>query len=300
MSRIYPINVNDYPRLSQDEEKQYLSQFKNPKSKEDKQAACDVLVCHNIGLIYSVINNACKDEPQKKADMVSYGVEGFIIALDKYDMESNAKLTTYAYNWVFKKVIEGKRADTLVRFPESIWDGIAKYTVVSERFHDVNDEWPTNKPFSDECCDGYISDMEKALVVDAENPMALSTYKLVVTALEKKTMLSFDSPIADGSQTTLEEVVEDKKASLEDDFRDERQAKLRRAIDIEFEKMGESIGKKGNDAIDIFKLKLQGLSSAEIQRRLGMTRGVERTLEKKGLEFLQKSPVLRELALQLC
>lgn len=300
MSKIYPINVNEYPRLSQEEEKQYLAQYKSPKSKEEKQAACDVLVCHNMGLIYSVINNACKDDNQKKADMVSYGVEGFIIALDKYDMDSNAKLTTYAYNWVFKKVIEGKRAETLVRFPESICDGISKYTALSEKYHSIYGVWPTNKPFSDECSNGYISDMEKALVVDAENPMTLSTYKLVVTALEKRTMLSFDSPISPDSQTTLEEIIEDKKASSEDDLQEERQAKLRRAIDMEFERMGDFIGKKGDDAINIFKLKLQGLKSAEIQRRLGMTRGVERNLEKKGLEFLQRSPVLRELAQQLC
>lgn len=299
MSKIYPINVNEYPRLSQEEEKQYLAQFKNPKSKEEKQTARDMLVCHNMGLIYSVINNVCKDEYQEKADMVSYGVEGFIIALDKYDMESNAKLTTYAYNWVFKKVLEGHRAESLVRFPENVWDGIAKYTAMSNKFHNLYGTWPTNKPFSDECGGTYISDMEKALVVDAENPMTLSMYKLVVAALEKKNMLSFDSPVGDDNGATLGDFIEDKKTSF-CNHADAHQEELRSAIDSEFVKMGAYIGKKGDDVIAIFKLKLQGLSSAEIQRKLGMTRGVERTLERKGLEFLQNSSVLKKLAQQMC
>ena len=294
MTRRMPIDVTNYPRLSAEDETKYIMQYQNATNKESKQEACDVLVYHNMGLIYKVINAVCK-EPRDRDDLVSYGVEGFILAIGKYDLNSNAKLTTYAYNWIFKKVVEGKRANHLVQFPENIWDGISKYYKAAEKYRLLNDAEPTNRPFSDEAGFGFVSDMERMLVLDAEEPMTLSQYKSIISAIDKLGTQSIDAPVSEDNESNLSDYIEDKTITS-NNFQNELSFALQEA----FEKMGKAFGSKGSNAIKIFNLKLQGLSSAEIQRELNISRSVERTLEAKGMEFLRNSANLRELSLEIC
>lgn len=286
----YKFNTAEYPVLTNEDEKKYIFICKSSDSKAEKQEAIDKLVYHNMGLVYSCINkmnlNGTSCQPD---DLVSYGVEALLQAISKYDAESEARFSTYAYMRVMKKVIEGYRENTkLISLPDYVWDGLMQFNKAMDKFKKENNTEATYLPFSDEN-NGIMSDMERILTTDTENPMKLSAYKNIVTAYQNGWMESLD--------VSKESSKNDKAVSLIDTIEDksysDEAGDILMALENEFKNI--VLENKGDKIVEVLKLKLQGLKSSEIQRKLGLTRAVENGLEKKGMQFLQNSAELKQL-----
>lgn len=286
----YKFNTAEYPALTSVDEKKYIFICKSSDSKTEKQEAIDKLVYHNMGLVYSCINKMnLKGTSCQPDDLVSYGVEALLQAISKYDAESEARFSTYAYMRVMKKVIEGYRENTkLISLPDYVWDGLMQFNKAMDKFKKENNAEATYLPFSDEN-NGIMSDMERILTTDTENPMKLSTYKNIVTAYQNGWMESLD--------VSKESSKNDKAVSLIDTIEDKSYSDgtgdILIALENEFKNI--ALENKGDKIVEVLKLKLQGLKSSEIQRKLGLTRAVENGLEKKGMQLLQNSAELKQL-----
>lgn len=292
----YKFNVAEYPVLTSDDEKKYIFICKTSNNAEEKQEATDKLVYHNMGLVYSCVNKMnYKGTSCKPEDLISYGVEALLQAIVKYDINSEARFSTYAYMRVMKRVIEGYRENSkLISLPDYVWDGLMQFSKAMDQFKKENSVEATYLPFSDEN-NGVMSDMEKALVANAENPMKLSTYKNVVTAYQNGWMESLDvakeNKKGEGCMLLID-TIEEKVVEEVDNSND-----ILVALNNEFASILSL--NRGDKIVEILKLKLKGLKSSEIQRELGMTRAVENGLEKKGMQFLQNSPALKQLWVEL-
>ena len=136
----YKFNTAEYPALTSVDEKKYIFICKSSDSKTEKQEAIDKLVYHNMGLVYSCINKMnLKGTSCQPDDLVSYGVEALLQAISKYDAESEARFSTYAYMRVMKKVIEGYRENTkLISLPDYVWDGLMQFNKAMDKFKKEN------------------------------------------------------------------------------------------------------------------------------------------------------------------
>lgn len=288
----YKFSLEEYPVLSKEEEKNYFYEYNNATNETEKQDAIDALVYHNMGLVFSCINKMNFSNSTCKADdLVSYGVEALMIAINKYDANSEARFSTYAYNWVWKKVIEGYRVNTkMISVPDYVWEGLIQFSKAMENFKKDNGEKASYLPFSDEN-NGIMSDMERIMTCNNEKPVSLSTYKNIVSAYQNGQLKSLDEKADDSAdkETPLVDMIADKKANSANN--------ISIIMQEEFAKLYSE--KKGAEIVKVLELKLEGLKSSEIQRKLGLTRSKEVGLEKKGMEFLQNSKVLREVWLCL-
>ncbi len=291
----YKFNTAEYPVLTSEDEKKYIFVCKSSNSNAEKQEAIDKLVYHNMGLVYSCINKMnFKGTSCRPDDLVSYGVEALIKAISKYDAESEARFSTYAYMRVMKKVIEGYRENTkLISLPDYIWDGLMQFTKAMDKFKKENNVDATYLPFSDEN-NGVMSDMERILATNAENPMKLSTYKNVVAAYQNGWMESLDVAKESNKNDKTISLID----TIEDKSCDNGSNDILATLENEF--INIAALSKGDKIVEVLRLKLQGMKSSEIQRKLGLTRAVENGLEKKGMQYLQNSAELKQLWSSLC
>ena len=291
----------DYSILTVEEERRYLISYKFSNDEKIRQKCKDELIYHNMGLIYKIILEAVNKNPRLDPnELISYGVEGMIIALDRFDESLGWRFTTYAYNWVFKQVQVGIHETALIKLPEYIHDGISKFSKERNRLKALLDREPTYKPFSIDAIDDdekemCMSELEEVLVYGNKQIMTPSTYKAVVEAWEAQNMVSLNSAVYDG---------EGKKTEIQDYFEDAEEEKRRRnndakkTIQAELENLRnyyKDRGDNGDLIAKIFEMKLESTPVSEICKTLKIDRTKERYLESKGAEFLSKSQGLKYL-----
>lgn len=274
-------------KLNKEEEKEYLTIYQTSNNEKLKEEALNKLISNNVALIYSIINRVIiNNYGFKKDDLFSYGVEGLIYAASKFNLNTEVKFSTYAYNWINKKVIEGYREMVaVIRLPDYVWDGLTTFTKKMKEVESLYEIEATYIPFSDQN-NGQKSIME-ALLTDEflDNPMTLNTYKSVVEAYENRFVLSLDSYFdnGDNDKTLLDTIASNDHNDLASTIRNEL---LRLSKDNEM-------------LYCVIDLKLQGYKSAEIERKLNITRAKERYLEEKAFACLRNSDLLKEMCLNM-
>lgn len=69
---------------------------------EDRDANRELIINANIRLVVTIAKTY--DSKDKFMDFINEGVEGLMIAVDKYDPNNPAKFSTYASNWIMAKM----------------------------------------------------------------------------------------------------------------------------------------------------------------------------------------------------
>lgn len=69
---------------------------------EDRDANRELIINANIRLVVTIAKTY--DSKDKFMDFINEGVEGLMIAIDKYDPNNPAKFSTYASNWIMAKM----------------------------------------------------------------------------------------------------------------------------------------------------------------------------------------------------
>lgn len=300
ISLVCPINTKEYQVLSKEEERRILVTHHYSCDEEVKQQCVDLLVYHNMGMVYKmVLDITNKDDRMDPNGLISYAVEGLIIAINKFDLNNDVKFVTYAHDWILKKIILGCHENTMIRLPEYVYDNLNKFGKKRVELTRKLGREPTYKPYSVDAIDEYernkyMSELEEVLVYGEHPAMTASVYKTVCEAWETQNLYSLNTMIDNGDgdkPCELMDTIEDKSIEKRN-----REDEARAAIKDEFKKLRvhfNSIKEGQGDLIyKIWQAKLSQKTSTTIAKELGLKREEERALEGKGREYLQNSPAL--------
>ena len=290
----YGVKTKDYPLLNRAEEIQCLTDY-HSSDEEVKKAAKDKLILHNMGLIYK----ECHKYERTKVDpdeLVSYGVEGLVNAIDRFDLKCGVKFSTYATSWIKKGIRSGYHNSALVQYPEYIWEGMVRLASLREKFVAEHGREPSYKPCSlDVDFNGDLSDMEEAMKNDSRySPTA---YKLVVQAWEQKTFLSFDQPINNSKDTNemyLEEIVCDENGYCIEEDRTKAIA-IKALYDCIKEIANTPTVTDRFNVARILTLLASGSTVEEMMESTGFSQERVYALMRRGKIFLQRSKILKDL-----
>lgn len=124
--------------LSREEEIELGRLWKEEGDVDAKQK----LMAYNQLLVYSIARNVCKN-PAQMQDFVDEGMIGLSAAIDHYDPNKGYRLSTIAYPWIKKVMIEYLYgdADTMVRRPHNYQIG-SNINKISSKFFMENGRYP--------------------------------------------------------------------------------------------------------------------------------------------------------------
>lgn len=276
------IYAANYKVLSSEEEKNLIRSYRESFDSEVKELCKQELILSNLRLIYSVINKTTSDLLARE-ELLSYGVEGVIDAIDKYDLNSEARFSTYAYNWILKRVKEGNRkASWVFDIPEDVYYGYVRFCKVFNDFKEKYGYEPTYYAI-----EGDESEMMEILCHDQADPMSFGFYKRVVAAYESRYTDSLDKEIdreGNNSITLADTIACKQKDEPYKDYLYEVIENMKTDL-----KDGELISQ-------VILMKAQGLLGPAIQEKLNIkSRAVYRRLENAGKQYLLNDETLREL-----
>lgn len=91
----YLRNIKRYKVLNRDEERELIT-----RAKQGDDLAKDQIICCNIRLVASIVLKHYRYREIPELDLIQEGTFGLIKALEKYDLNTNYKFSTYAYSWI--------------------------------------------------------------------------------------------------------------------------------------------------------------------------------------------------------
>lgn len=91
----YLRNIKRYKVLNRDEERNLIA-----RAKQGDDLAKDQIICCNIRLVASIVLKHYRHREIPELDLIQEGTFGLIKALEKYDLNTNYKFSTYAYSWI--------------------------------------------------------------------------------------------------------------------------------------------------------------------------------------------------------
>lgn len=95
------LNDSKYAHYTVTQEKETFNQYNSLTDKSKKINLRNEIIEHNLLLVRKIISKyrylPFILEPN---DLYSYGVEGLMVAIDKFDIDKQVKFSTYAYFWI--------------------------------------------------------------------------------------------------------------------------------------------------------------------------------------------------------
>lgn len=133
------INDNDYKVLTDKEEIKIFKDFEHNKNIKNK------IICHNLKLIINIAKKySTSDIPLD--NLISYGIEGINIAIEKYDYKKGYKFSTYATFWIETYMKNGIRNEkNIIKIPLSTIKDAKKYYKEYNNILIKNKEKPNDK-----------------------------------------------------------------------------------------------------------------------------------------------------------
>lgn len=87
--------IKRYKVLNRDEERNLIT-----RAKQGDDLAKNQIICCNIRLVASIVLKHYRHREIPELDLIQEGTFGLIKALEKYDLNTNYKFSTYAYSWI--------------------------------------------------------------------------------------------------------------------------------------------------------------------------------------------------------
>lgn len=276
------IETANYPILNNDETNKLIATYQSSNDEALKNATKEKIVLHNMRLVYSVIKDVTRGNRSYYSDLVSYGAEGVMTALDKYDLNSEASFPTYAYNWIRKKVYDAyRKISNTIAIPSDVYEDLNRFTKAYAKFIEEN----LRKPTFEYCYDDEESELMTILCHDENDPMPIARYKKAVDAFNSRIFKSYDDPIGnDGDDViTLGDCIADKKQEDNSQYFYDAIENMKEELD------------DGDMVAQVILLKVEGYKGSDIAKKLDISRGIYRKLEKEGFEYLKNNENLRQI-----
>ena len=169
---IYFNDAGEYPLLSREEEKNYVTQMQKwsgnkakcgMRTRQNGQRAREVLIRSNLRLVIKLAKEY-QFLGLDLADLINEGNLGLMKAVDKYDPTKGAKLSYYATFWI-KQSITRALANTsrTVRLPVGVVNQKMKILKFIDSFQRKNDR----KPNTEEVAEKFgLSEIRAALLME--------------------------------------------------------------------------------------------------------------------------------------
>lgn len=256
----YLRNIKRYKVLNRDEERNLIT-----RAKQGDDLAKDQIICCNIRLVASIVLKHYRYREIPELDLIQEGTFGLIKALEKYDLNTNYKFSTYAYSWI-KQFIDrflltkGRN----IYIPIKMQEKIKEYRKKELEFENKYKRKPTYEEISN--ITGYDQ----------------STIQLIEANLSDS--ISYDAQINTDEDNSFLDLIPDKNKTPDEIYLEKSQKQ------ILFKAINEaSLTAREKDVIQRrfgFNGKIQTLES--IGNIYGLSRERVRIIEKNALTKLQK------------
>ena len=187
----YLWEIGKYPILSKEEEQSLFYRLKNGDN-----SAREVLINSNLRLVASIAKMYI-NRGLSYLDLIQEGNIGLIIAIDKYDVNTFNRFSTYAYYWIvlyIQRAIANKGRN--IRIPVYKNDAINKYRMVVLKLETLLGRTPT--------------------VSEIANDMKVSIKEVEKLCLLQKDTANLNEVVSNDSNTELEEIVICNNDNLDD------------------------------------------------------------------------------------
>lgn len=254
--------ISGYRLLTSDEERTYITQ-----AQQGNTEARDIMIKHNLKLVVD-ISKSFMNRGVEIEDLIQEGTEGLMLAIEKFDLDTNFKFSTYSYYWIMQRVYKSVQSKSRnIRVPAYIHSLINKIIVAKDTL--IEKELPPT-----------IENITNFLNEDIE--------KVKVAYSHINWDLSWDFTLDDsvGIQDSFEQqtFVTPDKACLQNDFEKVRRNAIADALDTLSERAQEVLTLRyGLDEPD----SLKGRTLKEVSEILGVSKERIRQIEKRALETLQ-------------
>lgn len=256
----YLRNIKRYKVLNRDEERNLIT-----RAKQGDALAKDQIICCNIRLVASIVLKHYRYREIPELDLIQEGTFGLIKSLDKYDLNTNYKFSTYAYSWI-KQFIDrflltkGRN----IYIPIKMQQKIKEYRKKELEFENKHKRKPTCEEISN--ITGYDQ----------------STIQLIEANLSDS--ISYDAQINTDEDNSFLDLIPDKNKTPDEIYLEKSQKQ------ILFKAINEAgLTAREKDVIQRrfgFNGKIQTLES--IGNIYGLSRERVRIIEKNALTKLQK------------
>lgn len=187
----YLDEIGKYPILSKEEEQGLFYRLNSGDN-----SAREVLINSNLRLVVSIAKMYI-NRGLSYLDLIQEGNIGLIIAIDKYDVNTFNRFSTYAYYWIvlyIQRAIANKGRN--IRIPVYKNDAINKYRVVVLKLETLLGRTPT--------------------VSEIANDMKVSIKEVEKLCLLQKDTANLNEVVSNDSNTELEEIVICNNDNLDD------------------------------------------------------------------------------------
>ena len=114
------------PALTKDQEAELFKLMEEGTPKQREQAREDI-INHNYGLVFTIASRYYLSTMPKE-DLVQEGMQGLMMAADKFEYKRGYKFSTYAYWWIYQKIFRAMREQsTVIYIPSHAWDKISAF-----------------------------------------------------------------------------------------------------------------------------------------------------------------------------
>lgn len=187
----YLWEIGKYPILSKEEEQSLFYRLKNGDN-----SAKEMIINSNLRLVANIAKMYI-NRGLSYLDLIQEGNIGLIIAIDKYDVNTLNKFSTYAYYWIvlyIQRAIANKGRN--IRIPVYKNDAINKYRMVVLKLETLLGRTPT--------------------VSEIANDMKVSIKEVEKLCLLQKDTANLNEVVSNDSNTELEEIVICNNDNLDD------------------------------------------------------------------------------------
>lgn len=142
-ARIFLNELSQYEVLSKDRERQLLMQYNNG----DKKAK-DLLIKHNLKLVVSIAKKYIGNELEL-TDLIQEGTFGLITSIEKFNVNTKYKLSTYAMWWIRQSIQRSIHDKGLIiKLPVHANEKILKIKKATQEFIRMHNRKPTDEELS--------------------------------------------------------------------------------------------------------------------------------------------------------
>ena len=144
---------NEYGVLSKEDELKYLLLYRYSADDDIAQEVKDKIIKSHFKLVRKCVKkHKRKTWTLNEDDLFQIGVIGLMKAMDKFDISSGNRLSTFAVPWIRQAIVrEIRQNDKTIRIPDYMWDQISKIFRLDAFFHQGNERNLTYKELAEIC-----------------------------------------------------------------------------------------------------------------------------------------------------
>lgn len=264
-----------YPRLTAAEEAKLFRKWKRTKSPAIKRA----ILLANLRYVVAIALGY-RFYPVDIADLIAEGNLGLMIAFDKFDPRKGTRLITYSAYWIRALIL-----NLIIRSWHGGRTGAGPYR--SKYFFKIKREKARSICRHGECEEAYEELAEKM-------SLPVAKVRAMARTLERAD-ISMDSPVKDGSSTTLQELMQGKVPPPDEITEANETEKLVKRL---VHDAMQTLDHRERYIIEKRILDEEKSSLAEIGRELGVSRERARQLEGRAKKKIRWS--LENCGFEVC